>query len=131
MKASKKEAERWLSQAENDLEFARVGLREGFFSQVCFQCHQVCEKALKAMRYGAGERIVYGHALTELGSSMDLPEEMADMLAILDQYYIPTRYPNGLPGGVPYESYKRKQADDAVAAAAQVVAYSRMCVSAY
>ena len=30
------EAERWWRQAENDLEFARLGLREEFYSQVCF-----------------------------------------------------------------------------------------------
>ena len=129
MKESKKEAERWLSQAENDLEFAKVGLREGFYAQVCFQCHQVCDKALKAIRYGSGERIVYGHSLIELGSAMDLTEELADELAVLDQYYIPTRYPNGLPGGVPHESYKKKQADDAVATASRVVSFSRMRVA--
>ena len=35
----------------------------------------------------------------------------------LDQYYVPTRYPNGLPGGVPADVYTRRQATDAVAAA--------------
>ena len=46
-----READRWLRQAENDLAYATVGLREGFAAQVCFQCQQVCEKAIKALRY--------------------------------------------------------------------------------
>ena len=32
-----READRWLSQAEDDLRFARLGLREGYYAQVCFQ----------------------------------------------------------------------------------------------
>jgi HEPN domain-containing protein len=108
LKESKREADRWLSQAENDLEFAIIGQREGFYSQVRFQCHQVCEKALKAVRFGAGERIVYGHSLTELAAAMTLSEELVDELAVIDQYYIPTRYLNGLPGGIPHETYKKR-----------------------
>ena len=56
MKEPNKEADRWLKQAESDLAYAELGLRERFFAQVCFQCQQVCEKAIKALRYGRGER---------------------------------------------------------------------------
>ena len=129
MKESKTEAERWLSQAENDLEFAKVGLRERFFAQVCFQCQQVCEKALKSIRYGSGERIVYGHALVDLAEDMDISHRMKDELSVLDQYYIPTRYPNGLPGSVPYAVYTERQAKDAVRAAKDVVAIARKKLS--
>lgn len=31
----------------------------------------------------------------------------AEKASVLDKYYIPTRYPNGLPGGVPYEALTR------------------------
>ena len=48
---SRTEADRWLKQAENDLEFARLGLREGFFAQVCFLAQQSAEKAVKAIGY--------------------------------------------------------------------------------
>jgi predicted nucleotidyltransferase len=58
------EALRWLRQAENDLLYARLGLREGFSAQVCFLCQQIAEKALKSVHYGKlGKRIVYGHSL--------------------------------------------------------------------
>ena len=36
----------------------------------------------------------------------------------LDQLYIPTRYPNGLPGGVPAQVFSHGQAADAIAQAA-------------
>jgi len=32
----------------------------------------------------------------------------------LDRFYIPTRYPNGLPGGVPAHSYKKEDAIEAI-----------------
>jgi HEPN domain-containing protein len=113
---------RWLRQAENDLEYARIGLREGFYAQVCFQCQQICEKALKAMHYGQlGKRVVFGHSLVQLGSELPLEAGLREELAVLDQYYIPTRYPNGLPGALPYEVYTRKQAEQAAAVSQRVI----------
>ena len=73
MRDDRTEGLRWLRQAENDLEYARIGLREGFYAQVCFQCQQICEKALKAMHYGQlGKRVVFGHSLVQLGSELPL-----------------------------------------------------------
>lgn len=125
MKEPKREASRWLSQAEDDLKYAQLGLREGFFAQVCFQCQQICEKAIKALRYGRGERLVLGHALVELAAPLAALARFREHLAVLDQYYIPTRYPNGLPGGVPSEVYTRTQAAAAVEVAQQVIAAVR------
>jgi HEPN domain-containing protein len=31
--------------------------------------------------------------------------------ATLDKYYIPTRYPNGLPGGIPAEAFEKRDVD--------------------
>lgn len=125
MKEPNKEADRWLKQAESDLAYAELGLREGFYAQVCFQCQQVCEKAIKALRYGRGERAVLGHALIELAASLPVMARFRDSLAVLDQYYVPTRYPNGLPGGIPSDVYTGDQAAAAVDTARQVVAAVR------
>ena len=125
MKAPKREADRWLRQAESDLAYAVVGLREGFAAQVCFQCQQVCEKAIKALRYARGERAVFGHALVELAASLEVMAEFRGELGLLDQYYVPTRYPNGLPGGIPADVYTRDQAAEAVDIARRVVAAVR------
>ncbi len=40
---------------------------------------------------------------------------------ILDGYYLPTRYPNSLPGGIPARVYHREAAQEAVALARDVV----------
>jgi HEPN domain-containing protein len=126
LKETRIEALRWLRQAENDLQYARLGLREGFHAQVCFQCQQIAEKALKSIHYGKlGKRIVYGHSLVELAVELDLDSSLRRELAVLDQYYIPTRYPNGLPGGSPYEVYTLEQAQSAVAVCDRVVALAR------
>jgi HEPN domain-containing protein len=119
------EALRWLRQAENDLQYARLGLREGFSAQVCFLCQQIAEKALKSVHYGKlGKRIVYGHSLVELAKELSLENDLRRELALLDQYYIPTRYPNGLPGGAPYEVYSTVQAEAAVAVCDRVISFA-------
>ncbi len=129
MKDSRSEAERWLRQAENDLEFARLALRERFYAQACFVAQQSSEKALKAIAYGRGERVVLGHSLVELVDRLraDVAELVAlrELAGVLDQYYVPTRYPNGLPGGVPFEAFGPTQAGGAVEAAARFLVVAR------
>jgi HEPN domain-containing protein len=119
------EARRWLDQARSDLAFAELGVREGYPAQACFMCQQAGEKAFKALRYLAGERLVIGHSMVELlGALLPRHGELADLQEAarrLDQYYVPTRYPNGLPGGVPAEMFSRAQATEAVALARQIV----------
>ena len=122
MKAPNREADRWLKQGKSDLAYAELGLREGFFAQVCFQCQQMCEKAIKALRYGRGERTVLGHALVELAAPLEVMARFRESLAVLDQYYVPTRYPNGLPGGIPSDVYTGPQATKAVEVAREVIA---------
>ena len=126
MKEAKVEGLRWLRQAENDQEYARLGLREGFFAQVCFQCQQICEKALKAIHYGQlAKRVVFGHSLVQLAAELIVPADLQEELAVLDQYYIPTRYPNGLPGALPYEVYTKRQAEQAVQVSQRVIELAR------
>lgn len=123
------EARRWLEQAASDLAFAELGVREGFFAQACFICQQAGEKALKSLHYRRGSRAVLGHSLVELLSGL-LSEraDLADLLDAarqLDQYYIPTRYPNGLPGGIPSDAFTSKQATEAISFARQFIARAR------
>jgi HEPN domain-containing protein len=129
MRQPETEAQRWLAQAESDLAFAEVGVREGFPAQACFICQQAGEKALKGLHYRRGDRIVLGHSLVEL--LRDLREshsrlsDVVDAARQLDQYDIATRYPNGLPGGIPAEAFTERQATEALAFASQLVAAAR------
>jgi hypothetical protein len=40
-----------------------------------------------------------------------------------DRPYVPTRHPNGLPGGVPAEAFLAEDADSALPLAAQAVTF--------
>ena len=129
MKRARDEAMRWLRQAENDLAFAELGAREGFHAQACFTSQQAAEKALKAVHYLSGARYVPGHSLVELLDTVEVSTGsfcgLVDSARQLDQYYIPTRYPNALPGGIPAEVYSSAQAEDAVTRARAFVDAAR------
>ena len=125
MRDSAAEAGRWLRQAENDLAFGELALREGFFAQACFIAQQTSEKALKSLCYGRGDRVVLGHSIVELLDRLvpGMPElaKLRERAGLLDQYYVATRYPNGLPGGVPFEAFGERQAAEAIEAARELV----------
>ena len=133
MKRAKAEAARWLAQAESDLGFAELGLREGFFAQACFVCQQAVEKALKALHYLGGARVVLGHSLVELLDPLVSEHaglaDLREAAQQLDQYYIPTRYPNGLPGWVPAEVFTGGQAAEAVSLARRFLALARAALA--
>lgn len=121
----KAEAERWLVQGRSDLGFAEVGVREGYHAQACFMCQQAAEKALKALHYLGGERLVIGHSLLELLRALltrhPALADLEEAARRLDQYYVPTRYPNGLPGGTPADVFSKAQATEALAQAKRFV----------
>ncbi|MDY7040628.1 MAG: HEPN domain-containing protein [Chloroflexota bacterium] len=105
----KREGLRWWRQAERDLDDARYAFAGERYNLACFLAQQSAEKALKAYLYSQGMEMVLGHSVRELSEmAAELDAEFATLgkeVAPLDQYYIPTRYPNGLPGGVPFEAF--------------------------
>jgi len=110
MRAIDKEAVRWFDQAMDDYRFVEWVKQENrFFDKGCFIAQQSGEKALKACLYASGERRVIGHSLFEMVSRLikitDEFESIEEPCKRLDRFYIPTRYPNGLPGGSPYQVY--------------------------
>lgn len=108
-------------------------MREGFPAQACFTSQQAAEKALKAILYLSGARFVPGHSLVELleraAGRTDGLLHLQDSARQLDQYYIPTRYPNGLPGGIPAEVFTGSQAEDAVDRARAFIEAARALLS--
>ncbi len=127
------EGRRWLSQADEDLKWARRLAEEGGWHIACFLAQQVAEKALKAYLYAQGEEIVLGQSVARLctDAARYHPEfaEEARRWGLLDGYYIPTRYPNGLPDGIPAEVYNREAALSAVALAGEAVEYVRQTLT--
>lgn len=112
-------SERWLSFAKQDLMGAQVMLREGLFNLACFHSQQCVEKGLLAYRHQAPPRI---HALTELLTFFSDPELLGlhSELARLDDYYIPTRYPDAVPGALPDGLPGKVEAEEALVLAQTV-----------
>jgi HEPN domain-containing protein len=123
---ARSEGHRWLAQSENDLAFAALASREGFFAQACFNGQQAAEKALKGFLYAHGAEQVLGHSVAELAAECaKLDTEfvaLRSQAAPLDQFYVPTRYPNSLPGGIPAEAFARADAERALTMARAVIA---------
>ncbi|PYM61286.1 MAG: DNA-binding protein [Candidatus Rokuibacteriota bacterium] len=120
---------RWLRQAERDLDDAEYNLAGDRHSLVCFLCQQAAEKALKAVLYAQGAEQVLGHSVAELaGACAEVDrafEPLARKAAPLDQYYVPTRYPNSLPGGIPAEAFDASDAERALALCREVLKTAR------
>lgn len=116
---------RWLEQAEADRHGAQLLFDGGSFHLACFVAQQVAEKALKAFIYAQGEELVVGHsveALSRWAAEFDADfERLRGTVAPLDGYYIPTRYPNGLPDSIPALVYTQGAAEDAMRMADQVL----------
>jgi len=49
--------------------------------------------------------------------------KLRERSSVLDGYYVPTRYPNSLPGSIPAHVYTREVAAEAVALAEVVVRF--------
>ena len=128
MTQAREEGQRWFEQAEEDVISARHLMDDQRFYLVCFLAQQIAEKALKGYLYSAGEQIVVGHGVERLcGWCAERDPSFAgvkDEIAVLDGYYIPTRYPNGLPAGIPARTYNRAAAESALALAQKTLAFA-------
>ncbi len=126
-KEAKEEGKRWLEQAIEDLKWAKDLAERGGYHIACFLSQQVGEKALKAFLYNQGEEIVIGHSVERLCHLAAKYEanflKKVKKWAILDGYYIPTRYPNGLPDSIPAKVYTSDAAGEAVRLAGEIVDY--------
>ncbi len=112
-------AERWLTFAREDLRVAELVLEEGIFNQVCFHAQQCVEKALKAALASRGQVPPRVHSITDLLSFVQVEylAKLSDDLVLLDDFYIPTRYPDALPGTLPDGLPGRTEAEFALAVA--------------
>lgn len=128
------EAERWLAQAQYELNAAHHSSEGGFHAVACFYAQQAAKKALKAYLYATGERRVMGHSVHELAQRCALDNEslreILPRIKKLDRFYIQTRYPNGLPGGVPAELFDQQDTDFALARAAEALQTVRLEIEA-
>ena len=115
------EASRWLTTGDEDLTTAKVLLQAGRYAHACFHSQQAGEKAMKAVWYMLGGD-PWGHSVSRLitqlkgidNTTFSTFEDLIEDAARLDRYYVPTRYPNGLPDITPDQAFFAQDAAGAV-----------------
>lgn len=96
--------QQWFDRAREDLQVAYLAFREGHFAHACFLSQQCIEKATKAYLLAKANAYPRVHKLVDLLAECEALDSAfaayrADCI-VVDQYYIPTRYPDGVPGGL-------------------------------
>lgn len=123
-------ARTWFEQAEADFAAARDSAAAGHNEWSCFQAQQAGEKALKAFLYAHGRTSIITHSLRRLLQECRAID--ASFAALdehgrrLDQFYIPTRYPNGIDEEIPpARYYDRTDAEQCLQSAQSILDHVR------
>jgi HEPN domain-containing protein len=111
----------WLDIATEDLTVAHLVFEEEHLAHTCFLSQQCIEKSLKAYLISKANTYPRTHNLVILLNQCEMLEPTfsqfrAECITI-DQYYVPTRYPDAIPGGLPTGSPTEQQARKAITAA--------------
>jgi HEPN domain-containing protein len=123
-----REAIRWLTTADDDIDSAVILKNNGKFAHSCFHAQQAGEKALKAVWYFA-DADPWGHSTKKLIEDLNFVdlklyqklESYIKMAMVLDRFYIPTRYPNGLPDITPDEAFSDEDADTCITYSKKII----------
>lgn len=118
-----KKSKVWLELAMQDLRMAQLAMGEKIYNQVCFHSQQAAEKAVKGFIVANGRIPPKTHKIIDLVSFSELkfPGKLRDELILMDRFYIPTRYPDALPGSLPEGLPKEKEAKEALEIADKAV----------
>lgn len=118
----------WFRQAEHDLEQAEESRRAARHDWACFASQQAAEKAVKALHLSLGEE-AWGHVVARLLQSLPpshaAPDELVDVARVLDNFYIPARYPNGHVEGPAFEHFGSVQSGQATEHARTILDFVR------
>ena len=112
----------WLGFANEDLRMAKLAFEEEIYNQVCFHAQQCVEKSIKAAILAQGTTPRRSHVIVDLMNDLSASwlADLADELPKMDLFYIPTRYPDTLPGMLPDGPPSSVEAKDALLLARQV-----------
>ncbi|MGB9595296.1 MAG: HEPN domain-containing protein [Candidatus Poribacteria bacterium] len=125
MKNNMAEARRWFLQGSQDLDDAIFNLSGNRYNVACFLAQQSAEKILKAYLIAQGVESVWGHSTWELckiakGIDKDFAR-VENEARSLEKYYIPTRYPDALPGAIPSEAFDENDAKSAISMTSKII----------
>lgn len=120
-----------MNQSREDLRSVKylLAAREPLYYLVCFQCHQVAEKALKASLYalsGLADSQSSTHDLLRLAHDLSLlpsGPNVTSLVARLSNYYDETRYPDKhVPAKEPMDVFQdSQQAQEAFTSATELL----------
>lgn len=96
----------WLYFAFSDLEAAERVNKDQMFHHVCFHAQQAAEKSIKAILVFNGKLAPKTHSIVELfkllpSSVVAEKGNWEEKAEFLNQFYVPSRYPDALPGSLP------------------------------
>lgn len=122
------EAQRWLKTALDDWDTAVILKKNGKFAHSCFHTQQAGEKALKSVWYLV-DADPWGHSIKKLIDDLEnIDLKIHSLLlgftreaVVLDRFYMPTRYPNGLPDITPDEAYNEEDANTCIKYARKII----------
>ncbi len=90
------------------------------------------EKSLKAYFLAKTDTYPRAHKLLDLLAECEKQDreftQFRDVCVVVDQYYIPTRYPNGVPGSLAAGLLGDQEAAEAVAAAERLLRFAAVRV---
>jgi HEPN domain-containing protein len=117
-------ARQWLIFARQDLRMAELALSEEIHNQACFHAQQCAEKAIKGLLEQLGRSPARTHSMSDLIAFLPsgTVDTLEDALLALDRFYIPTRYPDAFPGSLAEGLPGRRDAEEALETARQVLA---------
>ncbi len=121
------EYRRWRAAAHRAVQAADVQAASGLFEWSCFLAEQAAQLGVKALLHGAGAG-AWGHDLAALVAMVPdaagpaWPDEAGAPAERLSRFYLPTRYPDAIPGGVPGDRFTSDDADAARADATWLLA---------
>ncbi len=105
------QVERWMKQAEHNLEVARKNFDIKVYDLAIVMCEQALEKALKALYIAqTGKMPPRTHAIEDLAELTHFETRLDKMLLELEDFYIQLRYPSA-EGPMPYELATREDAE--------------------
>jgi len=119
----KKPHEGWFFMARSDLDFAKSGLDDGFYSHVCFLSQQAVEKAMKGFLVYQGKDYPKTHGLVTLHKLMEVDwlENQLSAIKKLSEFYVPLRYPDAFPGSLPDGLPDKEDGENALKWADEIV----------
>jgi len=115
-------AQKWIKQALHDLEMAEKNIGIEGYDVAAFLSHQAVEKLFKGLIAYSGRPVPKTHFIDDLGRSLQLPDNILELIMDLAADYQFSRYPD-ISDCIPFEQYDAKLARQRIECAKEIFGY--------